>query len=312
MRYWVAFLITLTLIQEARGADRYWVGSAGGNWSSSSNWSASANPCGVGGGASVPGSGDYVNFTSCNNNVTVDTNIVVDVLTFIGYTGTISFSGSRSLQATVSLNTDATDMDLSGFSSIDVGSLSFTTSGTVTLPSGIITVRGPIFSDGAIINPNSGTVRMVIPSDSDTFPTIGDVFELDFHNLEITLASKTWAPDCSDATNYNISFSIYSNLNIGGNLTISNPTSKCNSTDGIITLVFSSFSSAILTVDGLTSFPNNAPADNPITFGTAGDFTVNTDSYSLADANVTVGAIINVTGVSGPAVGSLGLCGVGK
>ena len=69
---------SIFLPQSAFGANSYWVGSAGGDWSDGNNW-ASADPAScTGGGAGVPGAGDTAIFDAdCDNNATMDANMDV-------------------------------------------------------------------------------------------------------------------------------------------------------------------------------------------------------------------------------------------
>ena len=83
---------SIFLPQSAFGANSYWVGTAGGDWTDGNNW-ASTNPAScTGGGAGVPGAGDIAIFDAdCDNNATMDANInVLGININSGYTGTIS------------------------------------------------------------------------------------------------------------------------------------------------------------------------------------------------------------------------------
>ncbi len=83
----------------ASAADRYWVGSPGGNWEDTANWSASANACGASGGASVPGTSDIARFVSnCVSDASVNVNVSVAGISIAsGYDGTISQMAGRTV-----------------------------------------------------------------------------------------------------------------------------------------------------------------------------------------------------------------------
>ncbi len=156
---------SIFLPQSAFGANSYWVGSAGGNWSDGNNW-ASTNPAScTGGGAGVPGAGDTAIFDAdCDNNATMDANInVLGVNINSGYTGTISPSAAIG----ITIGTSGKDQADGTFTS---------TSGTMTINTGGLNRSGGTFTH------NSGTVTFAASNNDSSSLTITPGTSLTLYN----------------------------------------------------------------------------------------------------------------------------------
>src|SRR3989344_3096643 len=157
-------LLTLLLFpQDAFAANRYWVGSAGGNTNDTANW-ASADPAScTGGGASVPSTGDVAIFDAdCDNGATVDAALSVLGLTInSGYAGTITQSSTVTI-GTSSFSMAAGTWTAGAVTFDDNGSFTLS-GGTFTAPnaSGSFTVAGNFTKSGSpTFNANSGTLTL--------------------------------------------------------------------------------------------------------------------------------------------------------
>ena len=146
------FFILLPNASEA--ANRYWVGSSGGNFSDSANWSASTGGLG---GASVPGSSDTAIFDGGGvNSSTIDITSTIQGLTIsAGYTGTITVASgvtftmtSAFTQADGTFNSGDTLLDNNGTGATTISGGTFNLQSATLESTRAITVSGGIFNGG--------------------------------------------------------------------------------------------------------------------------------------------------------------------
>jgi len=158
-------------------ADRYWVGSAGGNSNDAANWSAtSGNACGVNGGASAPGSADIARFTGdCTNAATINAAWDVDGVDIqSGYTGTIVQNSGITMVIGASdwIQVDGT---FSGSdANIDMNGDLTLSGGTFTSTSASLLMNNNLVITTGTFNHNTGTV--VDDGPGTTFNTGSAVF----------------------------------------------------------------------------------------------------------------------------------------
>lgn len=180
-------IIFLVMPSSIEAANRYWVGSNGGNTNDTANW-ASADPAScTGGGASVPGTGDVAIFDpDCDNNATV--NAAFDVLGInvqSGYAGTITQSGATAITTRASgftfASASATFTGGSGAININLGGDFALSDGTFTSTSGTMTINDNFTVSGGTFTHNSGTVLIGMAAD-DASSLTGTVT---FYNLTI-------------------------------------------------------------------------------------------------------------------------------
>ncbi|MDD5152853.1 MAG: hypothetical protein PHS95_02525, partial [Candidatus Pacebacteria bacterium] len=257
-------------ISHAQMPNRYWVGSAGGNWSDSANWSESANSCGVGGGASVPGTSDIAYFVSnCTNSASMNATIdVAGIDIASGYSGTISPSSSVSITA-----------GTSGF--VQAG-------GTFTSTAGTMVISGTFNRTGGTFNHNSGTVIFKAPIYGGSY-NITPGSSLTFNNLIFDQLSGGYY--------YTDTITITGSFTVAGDLTVRNTNTDYDS------YTVTGSGSPTITVSGNLLFPSTAQT-NTVSFG--GDYmmggstvTINlVGNFTMSDSNVTSYANVTFNGTS--------------
>ena len=268
-----SFFIFCILPTTAFGANRYWVGSNGGNWNDTANW-ASANPAScTGGGASVPGSSDIAIFDAdCDNNATIDMGITVAGINInTGYAGSI----------TPSVSSDFT-IGASGF--VQSAGTFTSTAGSMTISEALFTVSGGTFTH------NSGTVVMS-GTDGDlsvAFTASG----VTFYNLTFTQAATTCNDSCGTI------YQIVGSMTVANTLIFQNNSSADN-------LNIWGASAPTITVQGLLSIPSTAGSaaleigstsfgDRVLHFNVSGNATIADSSVTIHN-NVTFNGTGNQT-----------------
>ncbi len=216
----VALTLFFALPSAAEAADRYWVGSAGGNTDSSANW-ASADPAScTGGGATVPGGSDVAIFDAdCDNSATINATFsVLGVDIKSGYAGTITQNTTITIAVNASGFIQAGGTFTGGDAAITLTDGSFNQSGgTFTNTSGGLNIeRNFTVSAGTFTN----TSKTVTLADNNTLDastvtcseTLGGtfVFTKDNNANNITIAS---------GCGINLGASPNSNMDGGGTVT---------------------------------------------------------------------------------------------
>ena len=178
------FFILLPNASEA--ANRYWVGSSGGNFSDSANWSDST---GGGGGASAPVAGDIAIFDGGGvSSSTIDITSTIQRLTIsAGYTGTITVASgvtftmtSAFTQADGTFNAGDTSIIWSG----GTGNSDSISGGVFNLQSATLESSSSITVSGGAFNGGSGNMNLT-GSAGDLYITGG---EFNFPNGNVTVA----------------------------------------------------------------------------------------------------------------------------
>lgn len=147
---------------EAQAANRYWVGMAGGSWSSSFNWATAAAMCSGAGGSTVPGSSDVAIFTSsCPSSVTINTAADLAGMEIqTGFIGTITQGSGIGVTIGSSNFSQAAGTFTGAAAAIDVNGSFTITGGTFTSTSGTLTVSGNWTHSGGTFTHNSGSVTL--------------------------------------------------------------------------------------------------------------------------------------------------------
>ncbi len=142
-------------------ANRYWVGTAGGNTNDTANWSSTDPTSCTGGGASVPGPSDIAIFDAdCDNSATINANLdVVGININTGYTGTITQNTGITVTVGTSNYIQADGTFSGGNSAIDINGDFTISGGSFTSTSGTMTISGSFTKSGSpTFVANGGTV----------------------------------------------------------------------------------------------------------------------------------------------------------
>ena len=160
-RGWPLFLVFIGFAAGAQAADRYWVGSAGGNIDDTANWASSDPASCTGGGASVPGASDVAIFDpDCDNSATVNANWSVQGINIqSGYSGTVTQSGSNTLTVGSGNYVQADGTFTGGSGTITVNGSLTLSSGSFANSSGGMTVSGDLAVNGGTL---SGTGSVTV------------------------------------------------------------------------------------------------------------------------------------------------------
>lgn len=151
------FFISIFISVPSFSANRYWVGSGLGNWSSTSNWS---NASGGSTGFSVPGVSDIVifdggNTTNCAINVSINVN---------GFNISSLYTGVISLNSGITTTVAATGFSQSGGTftgnnaNISINGPFSLAGGSFTSTTAILQVTSNFTNSSGIFNHNNGTV----------------------------------------------------------------------------------------------------------------------------------------------------------
>jgi hypothetical protein len=217
-------------------ADRYWVAGGTGNYNSTTNWSVTS---GGASGASVPSVSDNVFFDASSGVGTATINVASNCanLNLTGFAGTLAFTNNLSTTGTVNL-----------------GSGTYTVSGTAALrfqTATTITSNGSSWG-GNIIFASNGTFTL-----ADNLTVLGN---LTFENFNPTINGNT--------------------LNIGGNLTYS----SASNTSGTTLFNFNG--------TGTWSHTTIGRIQNNVTINTSGTLTLGTTiRYDTGTLTYTAGTV---------------------
>lgn len=187
----------------------YWVGSAGGNFSTAANWNTAAAACsGAGNASAAPGTGDTATFTSnCTNNAAIDANLSIATVTInSGYTGTITQNNS----ITITIATAWTQAD----GTFTGGNSSFTTNysmpltisgGTFNATSGTTYLGGDFTISGGTFNAGTGTVE----ANNNAAPIWDFASAVTFNNFTLNKTSDDGnlyigSDDAADVNTWNV------------------------------------------------------------------------------------------------------------
>ncbi|MDD2943020.1 MAG: hypothetical protein PHC51_08660, partial [bacterium] len=200
-----ATLVALVIpLSSAYALDKYWIGSAGGNFSDDVNWATVAGPCGGVSDTTAPGASDIARFGgSCINDSAISASINVDGINIAaGYTGTIT----QAVGANIVIGNGGTGWNQSDGSFI--GSNGFITiaapfnlsGGSFAAPSSFIDVALGWFVGGSsVFDAGTGMVRLTsngVISMPGTGVAVDDA-DRDFNNLEIVfgMSRTVWGAE---------------------------------------------------------------------------------------------------------------------
>jgi hypothetical protein len=211
-------------------ANRYWIGTGIGNWSSTSNWS---DVSGGTNGFSVPGVSDMVVFDGANvSNCIVDANINVSgLIMYSAYTGVVSMNSA----ATCTIGALGFSQSGGTFSAnngnININSTFFLNGGVFNSTSGILFITGGYTYLSGTFNHNNGTVNF---STSQTITGNTSFYNMSF-NANGGIYTITAGTTITSLNNVTISGGFSYTINTGtleikGNLTLTS--SSNNSVNG--------------------------------------------------------------------------------
>lgn len=213
LRHLLVYLSFTLICFHLHAANRYWVASSSGNWSTKANWSTTS---GGAGGANVPVAADVVYFNGNGlGNCIIDLPVSITTLSInSSYTGTIIQGANTIIVSGASTFGGGT---FSGGSAAMTMGGAFTISGAAfTSTSDVLELRHTTaFSSGTFIH-NNGSVRFngigtASPNITGTLPA--------FYNLEFVGLAKTYTLSASGiadvANTFTISGSLACTLNTG-------------------------------------------------------------------------------------------------
>lgn len=161
----LSFLIVIGVFfciapQAAHAANKYWIGSAGGNISDDANWSTTlGSACGINNNTTTPGPSDVAVFTSsCTNSASLNATISLQGLDMRpGYGGTITQASAAKLTIGTGDFKIAAGVYDSGSNTVDINDALTATGGTFAATSSGMFVSGHV-TITTTFTENSGTV----------------------------------------------------------------------------------------------------------------------------------------------------------